>query len=53
MKCNVMWHLIWVFTVCQSTPLGVFSIQRVYNIRFNGAIENRVDIDQMASTEAH
>ena len=29
MKCSIMLHFIWVFTVCQSTRLGVSSIQRV------------------------
>ena len=24
-----MWHFIWVFTVCQSTHLGVSSLQRL------------------------
>ena len=29
MKCSIMLHFIWVFTVCQSTHLGVSRIQRV------------------------
>ena len=29
MKCHILWHFIWAFTVCQSTPLVVSSIQRV------------------------
>ena len=29
MKCRIMLHFIRVFTVCQSTPLEVSSIQRV------------------------
>ena len=29
MKCHIMWHFIKVFTVCQSTCLGVSSLQRV------------------------
>ena len=29
MKCHILRHFISVFTVCQSTPLGVSSIQRV------------------------
>ena len=29
MKCSMMLHFIWVLTVCQSTHLGVSSIQRV------------------------
>ena len=29
MKCRAVRHLIWVFTVCQSTHLGVSRIQRV------------------------
>ena len=29
MKCRTLWHFIWVFTVCQNTPVGVSSIQRV------------------------
>ena len=32
MKCPFMCHLIWVFTLSQSTHLGVSSLQRVdYN----------------------
>ena len=33
MKCSMMLHFIWVFTVCKSTHLGVFSIQRVIFIK--------------------
>ena len=29
MKCSIMLHFIWVFTVCQSTGFGVSSKQRV------------------------
>ena len=29
MKCNIMLHFIWVFTVCRSIRLEVFQIQRV------------------------
>ena len=29
MKCRILRHFIWVFTVLQSTHLGVCSIQRV------------------------
>ena len=29
MKCSIMLHFIWIFTVCQSTHLGVSHIQRV------------------------
>ena len=29
MKCCIMQHFIWVFTVCQSTHLGVSFLQRV------------------------
>ena len=29
MKCSSMLHFIWVYTVCQTTRLGVSSIQRV------------------------
>ena len=29
MKCHVMGHFIWVFTACQSTYVGVTSIQNV------------------------
>ena len=36
MKCSIMLHFIWVFTVCQSIRLGVFSIQR--NIKPDGKI---------------
>ena len=33
MKCHIMWHFIWVFTVCQSTRLGISSlhVKRVNN----------------------
>ena len=31
MKYSILRHFIWVFNVCQSTPLGVSSIQRVKN----------------------
>ena len=29
MKCSIMLHFIWVFTVCKYTHLGVLRIQRV------------------------
>ena len=29
MKCHNIWHFMWVFTVCQSTHLRVFGLQRV------------------------
>ena len=29
MKCSIMLHFIWAFTVCKSTCLGVSRIQRV------------------------
>ena len=29
MKCSIMLHFIWVFTVCKSTYLGVSPIQRI------------------------
>ena len=32
MKCSIMLHFIWVFTVCKSTHLGVSRIQRVNRI---------------------
>ena len=32
MKCHILWHFIWVFSVCQSTHLRVSSIQRVMSI---------------------
>ena len=32
MKCRIMWHFIWVFTVCQSTCLGISGPQRVEHI---------------------
>ena len=28
MKCRIMWHLIWDFTVFKSTGLEVYPIQR-------------------------
>ena len=31
MKCCILDHFIWVFTVCQCTRLGFYSIQRVKN----------------------
>ena len=33
MKCHIMWHFIWVFTVCKSTHLGVSCLQRVKRLR--------------------
>ena len=35
MKCSIMLHFILVFTVCQSTYLGVSSIQRVKSVTWN------------------
>ena len=29
MKCRILRHFIWVFTVCQNTPIGVSTLQRV------------------------
>ena len=29
MKCSIMLHFIWLFTVCQNTHLGVSRIQRI------------------------
>ena len=29
LKCSVLWHFVRAFTVCKSTLLGVFSLQRV------------------------
>ena len=34
MKCCIMWHFIWVFTVCNSTLLGVSRIQSVKKINY-------------------
>ena len=31
--CHLMWHLIWVFTICHRTPLGV-SIPQMFNHGF-------------------
>ena len=39
MKCSVMLHFIWVFTVCQSSFLGDSSKQRV-NIGMIGSISD-------------
>ena len=39
MKCCSMRHFIWVFTVCQSTHLGVSGLQRV-----NNTDENKYEI---------
>ena len=33
MKCHILWHFIWVFTVCESTFLEVSSIQRVNKVK--------------------
>ena len=41
MKCSIMLHFIWVFTVCQSSRLGVSSIQRDDN---NGAFTLKASI---------
>ena len=45
MKCSIVLHFIWVFTVCKSAQLGVSRIQRVkiYNTRLpdkNGYLKN-------------
>ena len=29
MICNILWHIIWVSTVCQSTHLGLSGTHRV------------------------
>ena len=29
LKCRIMWHFIWVFAVCQSTFMQVYSMKRV------------------------
>ena len=34
MKCSIMLHFIWVFTVCQSTRLEVSSTQMSHDMRF-------------------
>ena len=31
MKCHIMQHFIYVFTVCHSTHLGVWDLQRINN----------------------
>ena len=37
----IMWHFIWVFTVCHSTRLGVSGSQRVQNyLLFIGSLHN-------------
>ena len=33
---NIMRHFIWVFTICQSTRLGVSNIQRVNVVKLTG-----------------
>ena len=45
MKCSVLRLFIWVFTVCQSTPLWVSSIQRAnksLNFISEGKIEGQI-----------
>ena len=32
MKCCIMWHFIWVYTVCQSTRFGVSGLQKVKHL---------------------
>ena len=39
-KCSIMLHFIWVFTVCQSTHLVVPSLQRVNYIQVNETLKN-------------
>ena len=34
MKCRILRHFFWVFTVCRSTPVGISSIERVNNFCF-------------------
>ena len=33
-KCRIMRHFIWVFTICQSTRLGVSDLQSVTQVIF-------------------
>ena len=45
MKCSILPHFIWVFTVCQSTPLWVSIIQRAkrsLNFISEGKIEGQI-----------
>ena len=53
MKCSIMLHFIWIFTVCQSTSLGVSSIQRVqagtcctgpYNVHLNSKAHEELEL---------
>ena len=51
MKCCILLHFIWVFTVCQSTHLGMSSIQRAkrnilkfeYSLNSGGSWQNGHD----------
>ena len=38
MKCSIMLHFIWVFTVCQRTHLGVWRIQKVNSLQKPSAV---------------
>ena len=49
MKCDIMWHFIWVFTVCLSTHLGVTSLQINVNLKnclwsFSSALVHTKDV---------
>ena len=44
MKCSIMLHFIWVFTVCISTCLGVSRIQKVKN-EANAFAQSRMRAD--------
>ena len=41
MKCGIMLHFNWVFTVCQSIHLRVSSIQRVKDVSINRSNQYR------------
>ena len=34
-KCRILRHILWVFTVCRSSPVGISSIQRVKSPELN------------------
>ena len=58
MKCCIMLHFIWVFTVCKSTPYGVSRIKSVsfFNPLYNSdsfmrTLTNSEDSDEMPHHE--
>ena len=53
MKCSIMLHFIWVFTVCKSTRLEVSQIQRVnLAVKLHESIVSSQDTSVFSSRRA-